>query len=295
MGFVSCGGSAGDSGPLAQEDFPKAFASAVCDNIGPCCMTEGFPHDAPSCRTNTEADLAESMKDLAAQGAVYDGAAARSCVDAYAKAAKSCGDSKSVEATCDRIFRGTRTNGEPCSGNEQCASRSCRVIEGMTGSRCAPEPTARVHAKHGDACGWTCEVRGEREACTTVTASSPDAGRCYTNDGLFCFPTGICGIAPRAGDTCKTGSPCADDNFCVEGTCSPRHGTGPCTTSDSCNRTAFCDEITKECKPLKALGEPCSTLTECQEGLCIARPHDATQRVCGYPTIAEERLCSGGA
>ena len=290
-GLAACGSSEREQGSIAYEDFPKALANAVCDNIGPCCTAEGFGHDAATCHTKTESGIAESMKELSAQGVMYDAAAARDCVDTYASVARSCGAARSIEEPCDRVFRGTLQNGEPCRGNEQCASRSCRVLQGMDGSRCAPERIDPVHAKLGDPCTFTCTVTASGDGCTANGTSSPDIGRCYTDDGLLCSSTRVCESAPAVGEACTTA--CAGDAFCDRGACVPKRSTGPCTTYDACSATSFCDEIARECKPKKALGEPCSALVDCKEGRCIASPRGSTNLICKHPSIAEERrICA---
>ena len=300
VALASCGGSSegtpGAAKPIAIEDFAKALADAVCGNVGPCCGNAGYPFDSNACHAKSREQIGTFVRESNVEGTVYDADAAGQCAAEYASVARACGDTQSVDATCRKVFRGTRMAGESCSSNVQCESGECGLENGQ--AKCDGK-SDRVHRMKGESCEGTCTVNDDKsEYCRGPIppgGGDPFERRgCYTNDGLICGPDFICHTAPAFGEACFVGFPCAGDSFCEAGTCARKRATGSCgEASDACDSSAFCDLTSRECRAKKSDGEACSSSGECKSpSLCLSQdgPSSGT---CGRPSIVNEQVCLG--
>lgn len=299
LALAGCGGGSEGTSPVAVDDFAKAIADAVCGNVGPCCRLEGHAFDSNACHTKAEEQLGKFVTQGKAEGITYDADAAGQCVAEYANVARSCGEPQSIEATCRKVFRGTKMAGESCSSGIQCMSGHC----GPDGNelKCDPKQDLGLRRKKGESCEGTCTKYDDNvETCggpIPPGGVSPPNERpgCYTNDGLFCGPDFTCQTIPALGEACTVGSPCAGDAFCQAGTCAPKRSTGTCSdASDACASSAFCDFTSRQCLPRKGAGEPCSSGSECQSpNLCLSSGDAPSAGTCKRPTVATEDICLG--
>ena len=288
LALGACNSSEGSGPPVPIEDLARLLADALCSNIGPCCQEAGYAFDSGQCRSAAEAELRQSLDVYAMLNVSYDAAAARACVDAYARTAQACVDTNEVNTSCGTIFAGTLPEGAVCAQSAECTSRSCSTAPDGGGRQCTTGSSgSRVHGKLGETCGWTCTANGNSTSCSgSGNTSGPG---CYTNDGLYCDTAHVCAAVPMLGQGCTSGAPCAGEAFCEGGVCVAKRTSGSCATSSSaCTSSAYCDSATRQCLPRKASGETCAvdrdecqTTDRCSNGTCRRR------------TIATEKLCAG--
>jgi len=280
--------NSGDSGPpVPIGELPRLLADALCGNIGPCCQEAGFAFDAAQCRAAAEAELRQNVDEYSMLQVSYDAAAARACVDAYARYAQACVDTSEVLSGCGLVFTGTLTDGAVCTQSAECISRSCPSVPDGGVRQCTTSSSgSRIHGKLGEACGWTCTTNGSSTSCSgSGNTSGPG---CYTNEGLYCDAAHVCATVPMLGQACTSGAACAGEAFCEGNVCVAKRTSGSCATSSTaCASSAYCDSTTRQCLPRKASGETCTTHSECQS------TDRCTTGTCRRRTIATENMCSG--
>ena len=275
LGAATCGGSTGGGGPVALDDFELELLDAVCTFAVTC---EEMP-DRATCiaaRPFLNFDAFATLEaDVAAGTAVYDGQAARACIDAF-KRFTSCkatqiGDPQRSLAVCGRVFLGTVPPGGACFFNEECADLG----------RCA-----RLDCTMPGCCAGTCVAR---------PAPIPIGGYCTNSVDEECVEGTVCSNASQACEVpLAPGAPCTDSDTCVVpyecrnidsatlmGTCTPPPGPGqPCGTvglSGSCNdERETCDDVAHVCRrrirPGGACTFRCVYYAECDGTTCVARP-----------------------
>jgi hypothetical protein len=55
--FGGCANDSDDDGQrISIQNFPAAFANALCSNIGPCCQLEGYVVDSAACEATAYCD-----------------------------------------------------------------------------------------------------------------------------------------------------------------------------------------------------------------------------------------------
>ena len=291
-GLAACGDASDRAPPIPREDFVKELAAAVCDNIGPCCMTEGFSFEQAACHTTADREAGEFFAPLLTDGIAYDGAAARECVDKFAELARTCSEMTTLGSGCARIFRGARTLGETCTSSAECANGGCGPQGGTSEPKCQAT-SASFRAKSGEPCNATCSSADSRFNIETVCGRAgpgtppPMQGSCFTNDGLYCSTSFVCVAIPAVGQACDTAPLCSGSAFCENGTCTPRRTAGSCENPDTCSSAAYCDFTTRECRPKAAIGAACTSTAECQT------PSSCTDGVCRRQTIANQKMCNG--
>ena len=290
--FVACG-SAESGPPVPIDDFAHLIAAAHCDNIGPCCVERGFPHDPDQCRAAAETEMRSDLeRSRAKPNLTWDAAAARTCLDAYTAVVKECRDDDDLGDACRYIFAGTLQAGQTCTSSSECVrGTTCQGTADGSATQCATPP-ARTHGALGDACWATCSERANGSfSCVTATGQGTDEGTatCFINDGFYCDRTNHCAVMPTLGQPCSDapGFPCAGDAYCNQGNCAARI-TGSCAAnSSSCVLTSYCDAATKQCTPHKATGAACADTLEC------LGTDACTNGVCRRRSIASESKCSG--
>ena len=273
--------SQADGGPtLAIDDLPRAVADALCNNIGPCCEQAGFPHDAAQCVIESEKALQLSLSAMRRREFFYDGVAAQACVDAYARAGRTCGDASEVQRACRRVFTGALQLGQSCADTSECSPGDyCQRTSGASSGLCVSETLLR--GKLGDACGETCTHYDEQEFTSCTGLSSSVTTQCYTNDRLFCSDAHVCAPVPAVDQPCTAVSTCAGDTFCdpTANTCAAKRTSGPCGDfNEACAAAASCNFGTRECELRKAHGAACTgafdecvTTDFCIQGTCRTR------------------------
>ena len=289
--FAGCSSSS-DGGPgIRIEDFPTAYADALCNNIGPCCEKEGYVYNATTCRAKAESILKSEAASTQREGLPYDPTGARACVDAVASLARSC-SADSVEATykaaCGRVYAGHQAEGAVCTSGNQCASGDC-----LTGParpwHCGGPNSSPVRGKLGDNCNATCypSSRNGTLGCYPEF-SGPQMGvvQCFVDEEMFCdTQTSICTATADVGQACGPTVGCRSGAFCENGLCALKRTDGPCTDNDACLPTTYCGFSTpRQCVPRKARGEDCSSDQECAVG-------DDCNKTCRGVTLANKDSC----
>jgi hypothetical protein len=253
--------SATDSRPEAEQ--PKAtaeagvlescldFASRLCVDAEPCCLSTYGTFDADGCLATLRRDVCRPAADAVAAGrASYDAEAVEPCLLAHARAHAVCVPtwSENLELrreiyTACRSINGTTPPGQSCTtdvtcerpsglGTTSCVKNRCRTIEIL------PE-------------GANCEFpSGEVSVC--------DAGLTCSARGLGA--TGTCVAAAGAGNACDASvlesTECGLGSYCDLETQSCKvtenRGGGGCRQSTEC--VSFdCDRSRGECAPAEAV------------------------------------------
>jgi len=91
-------------------------------------------------------------------------------------------------------------------------------------------------------------------------------GACFTNQGLYCAPSGVCTSLPSPGEACPDGV-CPSGSACVEGMCGSSVGRS-CLSFDCASGDAYCGQ-SQLCTPRLEDGSPCASLDECKSGRCL--------------------------
>jgi hypothetical protein len=168
-------------------------------------------------------------------------------------------------------------DGEPCSEDGECASRSC------TDGVCCR-----------DQCGVCERCDAEGGTCALVISAPDDS--CQGSD--MCDAAGTCKLAH--GESCEDGARCAS-GFCVEGVCCDSACDGACdrcAVSGGVCTTLDCSPYT--CTPEKICLARCETSVDCADGYrCLAdgrcEPADRLPPPSGCTCTLGSRGASGGA
>jgi hypothetical protein len=199
IGAMACSSStpttsAGTGLPMDQ--LAPTFARVQCKKLFECCNAEEQKEVFRSAPGTTEAtcpallekqlELSKFTAAVQAGTMTYDGRSAERCVAEFS--ALSCAQMENAAPlSCQLVFKGTRPDGQACTGTEHniCASGFCAGTNGgsMAGT-CQKEPTI------GQAC--------------------PE-GRCAS--GTFCGSSNVC-MAPQV-----NGAPCFGGSECQSGIC----------------------------------------------------------------------------
>jgi hypothetical protein len=287
-GGTGGGGSVVPSGPVPSNSFATSFASTFCDSIAACCRQAGY--DPSSCRATLEPLLTASANlRLSSPNVVYDEVVAANCLNAERAALVACTDQNladQVENACTGLFRGTVPEGGSCGESYECATPASGYVTCNAGV-CTGSPDEfpgdMAHAAAGQACGGTCSGDANGAGCSGSGSSTTAA--CWIQDGLYCS-NDVCVAVPAIGQPCGGGSYCVAEGHCESGTCVADIATGPCTSSDGCVSTSYCDFDTRQCTPLKANGAACNIYSECVGGQCEADR-------CRTWSIATAASCAG--
>jgi hypothetical protein len=228
---VACSSSSPD------HDYSSALAKAICDQLAPCCMANGFTYDKGQCEIGGAA-FAQSGNDANKMaGAMFDQKAADDCVAAIRTLAGQCksgADDPVLSEPCRRVWVGTKAPGAACSNDIECAPAA-----GTRGA-CVDKACAQLstHGKLGDSCattdcnasGFQCDALGSK-TCIAQTAMGGKCGPLTTcAKGTYCDSTGVCAAALAKGAMCTANSQCAS-NGCINGSC----GANDLGTSKPCN------------------------------------------------------------
>ena len=275
-----CSGSTTSDGaqPVPADQFVERVVSAVCDNVGPCCQSAGFPYDPAACKALGNSDLSANYA-LGNPNVDYDAVAAGKCVAAISDLVRSCGavDLDGLEQ-CDLVLVGKLPAGAACQKSVECAAPAGGNAYCDQGA-CVTEPRGTA----GDARTMTCTEHGTSSGCTGGTSSGSGTAACYTNDGLYC--NGTCKPLPAIGEPCSYEG-CVAGAYCDGSVCvaTPKVGE-PCGGGYQCPESSYCD-ANGTCQAAKANGAACGEATECASSRCKSG-------ICVVDQIASASLCSG--
>ena len=252
-------GQRSDATYLASQDWGAALAALACAKIFACCDGAesaflGYSSEA-QCR-QVAAPIAQDALNKAVTGfdQVYDGRAARRCLDEAATA--SCagffpnGRPTASGPSCPEVLVGIGKLGDACEDLDvYCQTHYCGS------GYCAVRPCSDVTCPAGDYCdpitNGCLPIKAAGIACSADAQCDPALG-CHA---------GICGPPLSAGASCRTSADCAF------GSCQPVAGASPAASI---------------CVAALADGAPCLLPSECASGACN---YDATTsaRFCGPP------------
>ena len=277
-----------DDGGIPYSQYWYAHYGATCHFLVDC----GDEPDQATCLSEWQpgGPYPDTLdQDVAAGRIIYDGAAARACVDAMN--AKTCKLTDAVDdSACDRVFVGTVESGGGCFLSEECADQGHCSGAGLCPSQsCCPGGTcqsAMLAVQVGGQCapyeqpncapGLACVVPVESYYGTCqqrVGAGGSCAGQLPCAPGLYCDVTETCNTVSATGTPCGA---CDDPkDYCDRNTgiCTPLPGPGsPCSSPDLlCIHYAYCDSATDTCVTPPTPGQPCDPNgTPCVDSTCNA-------------------------
>ena len=175
------GGDGGDVDVGALADAQFAFLNR-CPNL--FSQSDFFREAEPGLeQPNFSRESLLAALEAQAQNPAFesDAAAAAACIDAFEEApCDNLADVFEDLAVCDDVFQGTRSNGEGCANDDECASEisTCTFADDGQCGVC----TALVLAAEGESCanndcddGLFCAVRGEDQVCVTTPGEGVSA------------------------------------------------------------------------------------------------------------------------
>lgn len=169
-----------------------------------------------------------------------------------------------IDGVCFLYPKGTCPD-SGCADGETCTPGGCAVV-------CGDQI-----CEAGDAC--TESGCAEQSNCGLASCAGI---RCLTDAGCGRFDTCVAGTCVH-GER-PNGDPCATDTDCYEGACLEGVCTTKCTVDGECAPGKACDTAASACNaPLHALGESCTTGSECTGGLCVSGAGQSAMcsRACG--------------
>ena len=301
----ACGASTNNAGkPTSAQEFPEAFAKAVCGSFARCCGDQSFELDLTRCERRLAADVAEELGEYDGLQVRFDGDAAELCIADYANAVCLERPSAGYDVTrnCGVMFKGLIEPGGSCQDTDECrveGGRSAQCLDGACLLDGAPTP----HGAAGAACGDTCKTSpDDGDACELVfvafndPAGDPTLPACFTSDGLQCAgPAGArqCQPLVQEGGSCEGSSQgCAAGTFCDLQTrvCQAQTDSGPCgSDSNTCSANAACDFETGLCVLVGSRdGTHCEEDGDCDSGYC--NPSSVCQRPFTASSCSEPKL-----
>lgn len=216
--LTACGGDDSGSGAIALANLGDAMATSYCAKTFECCTMaeteqrfEGAPvTDEASCRMFYagffNALAADFQASIDAGKLVYDGDAARQCVNALNAMACTdyARDDDPLSRECPDPFMGQVANDMQCKFDDECQSGYCE------GDSQFPAPgtpgTCKAAPTSGQACmDFTCAdgLTCENGVCTALKA---DGAACY--DGAECQSGGCNGASQSTAGTCGAPTTC---------------------------------------------------------------------------------------
>lgn len=294
-GLLSFGCSSSDSSsadPVALDQLPQKFASALCDGVEPCCKADDIAYSSSKCKQQATDRFTDFVIYNGLPGLTYDAQAAGACLKSLVSTLKSCiAIDAASSASCQHLFVGTLSVGSPCSTGSQCASGSCVDIDRSTNNGvCGSAVDQSPHAKLNEGCAGQCY---KQEDGSEYCESSTNLPACHESDSLFCdYDTETCVAFAPIGASCSA-VPCAAGGYCGDRqVCTAQRDSGACNADDgACSVNSYCTSIgvggPGQCVAKKPDGFSCQERGECKSGQC-----SATQ-TCGAGQAASGASCSG--
>lgn len=281
-------GCSADSIPM--EDFATRFADAYCSWEVRC---GGIP-DRETCaegnlRGLMEASFKPAYAAIEAGRVVYDGDAARECIEGTE--ALGCEWDVSNRADCEAAFQGQIPEGEACSFDGECRTKNCVLPAGCEDSCCmglcgrgsavvdkaCGDGISCVEGAYCDKTSSTCRPRkGEGSLCDSDSSCQPHM---YCDDDAP--DPAVCRLLPYEGESCPDYDCALRNNDCIRQeddtyVCVPVFDIGhACTSASQCPGYADC--VDHVCVELGHTGDSCGFgdcvfPLSCIDGTCQARP-----------------------
>lgn len=262
IGVPACSGedpAPATGGPISIEAFRDEYKKAKCEHDVRC----GFMPDQAVClavETENQA-LLQTVADVVFGTVTYDGAAARTCVDAIR--AQGCealaAVAKTVTTACAGVFKGTVAEGGACLVENECVADATCDLSMCMGS--------------GACCIGECVKRAAPVAVGGDCSTDPcvESAYCETVDDGMGNVTATCQARVKNGQPCDSANACEEGLRCDVGgdgncyvlskegqPCNPNLQNGACLRVDN-----WCSTTDKVCAKLPAPGEPCTDKMEC--------------------------------
>jgi hypothetical protein len=290
--LAGCGGG----GSVSLDRYTDEYRAAYCQYLTRCGLAES-EDTCEQLHVDRRFPVAATVRAGVAMGKiVYDGGAARACIDAYA--GRPCDvtgrDNRAHTDVCVEAFAGTLGDGAACGSSIECISRNCEAP--ACGEACCmgacvggAEPDL---GGPGDPCNELIPCGGESfcdrqslmcEPLKPSGAACVNPGDCQY--GLGCSLDKKCAVEPALGAPCSGG--CRDDGT----VCSPASGTcvkvglagAACANSEDCSLLYYCD-ASRRCARGAALGELCSSTVRCGDDRAFCdTPLGEPEGVCALP------------
>ena len=289
LALFGCKSSDGAASNVSSNDFAAQYASAHCESIGPCCAQGGIASDVESCRSTLQPSLAARVKILLDNPRMnYNESATGMCLDEIRAALTACTDrTRPVSKACQQIFVGTVPIGGACSTSDECVEKpGGSVYCSQAVCTWSANMTEQPRGKLGDGCNATCQSSNGTSSCSgSGVVDGGSSTTCWVADGLNCSSSRVCTAVSAIGQRCTGSYSCVAGAHCQNAVCVANEATGPCTSEFDCLGT-YCDFTTRQCTPLKANGETCSSDNQCTGGDCY-------QSKCRTWTVATAAACAG--
>ncbi len=237
------------SDPIPMEDFATRFADAYCSWEVRC---GGIP-DRETCaegnlRGLLEASFEQAYAAVEGGRVVYDGAAARKCIERTESLG--CEHDANAQAECQAAWQGQIPEGEACSLDGECQTKNC-ILPASCQDSCCMGVCGRGSASVDDACG--------------------DASSCV--EGAYCDKaSSICRPRGAEGSPCDSDSSCQAHMYCDDDAPNPAvcrrlpYEGEPCPDWDCALRNNDCirqEDDTQVCVPVFEVGDACTTDSQC--------------------------------
>jgi hypothetical protein len=211
LALVACSSDdAGEKYP-SSESFCTEKADVECTAAASLCAAT-----VDACKSRRTTLCQQAAAAASATGRTYRPGAAEKCIndtrDLYAAKTIDLAKEKTVDASCQRVFTGSKKKGEACAQPYDCEGT-------LTCDKVCSDPTPK---KKGEGCNNPGDV------CET---------------GTYCGLQGevkFCLAKNNVGDICGASNPCLETLRCVT-RCQEKVAAGqPCDTGDDCT-TGFCN------------------------------------------------------
>lgn len=278
LALAACSSSS-EAGPMTYQ----AFSERLCDLQMPCCVAQSLPSNGVACRRAMQlvASLVE-FDPTAAEACLAETAAAQSsasfCRDQTGAPIGSC-------AQATRQKRGSKTPGQACTSDTQCAQA----------------PSTQVYCNAPEF--------GEKGICQQLLAGKAGDGPCL---GTRFAGDGIAYTAREETQALSVAVLCDEGLRCNRETLKcevpppppPRETSETCASWnewETCGEEGYCDQATDKCVPRKADGASCAGPTQClfdvsycslESGLCA--PKHANGAACSSDDQCVEDECRNG-
>lgn len=298
-------GSAGTDASAALDELVAALcapiARSICASATRCgCDLGGLDEEgcARAIETECAAGLGEAREAIASGLLVTNVEAARRCAAVADALLEACLplDDAFFERYCIDIVAWSTPIGAPCTRGPIEVTNRCAGGEGICLERCERLPRDGERCLYDVACATGLVCRESGRCGEPLPAGEPCSSNEQCTVPLICVE-GACGALRAVGERCSGYKDCAVGLLCVDGSCA--RGADVCNDAMACGHLRWCEGRSEgRCEPIRAPGEPCSTIEECgREGRC-----DSDRGVCARLPGAGEpcafdgfRTCADGA